>query len=83
MASDSIALSFVIPLYHSADTIGAVVRDTEEDLAVMGCIARAGFCRIEGCCVLRIEINRLVVIGERVRSEEESDIVGHGGNGHR
>ena len=33
--------------------IGAVVRDTEEDLAVMGCLSDAGFCRIEGCCVLR------------------------------
>jgi len=33
--------------------VGAVVRDTEEDLAVMGCLAEAGFCRIEGCCVLR------------------------------
>jgi len=33
--------------------IGAVVRNTEKDLAVMGCLSRAGFCRIEGCCVLR------------------------------
>lgn len=33
--------------------IGAVVRDTEEDLAVMGCLGQTGFCRIEGCCVLR------------------------------
>lgn len=33
--------------------IGAVVRDIEEDLAVMGCLSGAGFCRIEGCCVLR------------------------------
>ena len=33
--------------------VGAVVRQTEEDLAVMGCLAEAGFCRIEGCCVLR------------------------------
>ena len=33
--------------------VGAVVRETEEDLAVMGCLAEAGFCRIEGCCVLR------------------------------
>ena len=33
--------------------VGAVVRDTEEDLAVMGCLAEVGFCRIEGCCVLR------------------------------
>ena len=35
MASDSIALSFVIPLYHSADTIGAVVREIE-GLAIAG-----------------------------------------------
>ena len=33
--------------------VGAVVRDTEEDFAVMGCLAESGFCRIEGCCVLR------------------------------
>jgi Rrf2 family transcriptional regulator, nitric oxide-sensitive transcriptional repressor len=33
--------------------IGAVVRETEEDLAVMGCLAETGFCRIEECCVLR------------------------------
>ena len=29
------------------------MRETEEDLAVMGCLAETGFCRIEGCCVLR------------------------------
>ncbi|HEY3912040.1 MAG TPA: Rrf2 family transcriptional regulator [Stellaceae bacterium] len=34
-------------------SVGAVVRDTEEELAVMGCLAGSGFCRIEGCCVLR------------------------------
>ena len=33
--------------------VGAVVRETEEDLAVMGCLTESGFCRIEGCCVLR------------------------------
>jgi Rrf2 family transcriptional regulator, nitric oxide-sensitive transcriptional repressor len=33
--------------------VGAVVRETEEDLAVMGCLSESGFCRIEGCCVLR------------------------------
>ena len=33
--------------------VGAVVRETEEDLSVMGCLAEIGFCRIEGCCVLR------------------------------
>src|ERR1700730_5515559 len=33
--------------------VGAVVRETEEDLAVMGCLAETGFCRIEGCCILR------------------------------
>ncbi|MDA8252107.1 MAG: Rrf2 family transcriptional regulator [Alphaproteobacteria bacterium] len=33
--------------------VGAVVRETEEDLAVMGCLGRTGFCRIEACCVLR------------------------------
>ncbi len=33
--------------------VGEVVRQTEGDLAVMGCLATDGFCRIEGCCVLR------------------------------
>jgi Rrf2 family transcriptional regulator, nitric oxide-sensitive transcriptional repressor len=33
--------------------VGTVVRDTEEDLAVMGCLAETGFCRLEGCCELR------------------------------
>ena len=33
--------------------VGAVVRETEDDLAVMGCLGETGFCRIEGCCVLR------------------------------
>jgi Rrf2 family transcriptional regulator, nitric oxide-sensitive transcriptional repressor len=33
--------------------VGAVVRATEDDLAVMGCLAETGFCRIEGSCVLR------------------------------
>jgi Rrf2 family transcriptional regulator, nitric oxide-sensitive transcriptional repressor len=34
--------------------VGAVVRDMEEELAVLGCLRpAAGYCRIEGCCVLR------------------------------
>ena len=37
--------------------VGAVMRDMKEDLAVMGCLSgpgsEPGFCRIEGCCVLR------------------------------
>ncbi len=33
--------------------VGVVVRETEDDLAVMGCLGETGFCRIEGCCVLR------------------------------
>jgi Rrf2 family nitric oxide-sensitive transcriptional repressor len=33
--------------------VGAIVRETEEDLAVMGCLAETGFGRIERCCVLR------------------------------
>lgn len=33
--------------------VGAVVRETEEDFAVMGCLAEQDFCRIETCCVLR------------------------------
>ena len=37
----------------SAIRVGAVVRDTEEELAVMGCLSSPGFCRIERCCVLQ------------------------------
>ncbi|HWG76228.1 MAG TPA: Rrf2 family transcriptional regulator [Steroidobacteraceae bacterium] len=33
--------------------VGAVVRDMEDDLAVMGCFAEPGFCRIQRCCVLQ------------------------------
>lgn len=33
--------------------IGQVVRDIEDDLAVIGCLGRAGYCRIERACVLR------------------------------
>jgi Rrf2 family nitric oxide-sensitive transcriptional repressor len=38
--------------------VGAVVRATEDDLAVMGCLGATGFCRIEGCCVLRQALRR-------------------------
>jgi Rrf2 family nitric oxide-sensitive transcriptional repressor len=35
-------------------SVGAVVRDMGEALAVLGCLrAGGGDCRIEGCCVLR------------------------------
>ena len=35
-------------------SVGAVVRDMEDELAVVGCLqGRAGYCRIEECCVLR------------------------------
>jgi Rrf2 family nitric oxide-sensitive transcriptional repressor len=34
--------------------VGAVVRDTEEELGIVGCLQDAGtFCRIESACVLR------------------------------
>jgi Rrf2 family nitric oxide-sensitive transcriptional repressor len=34
--------------------VGAVVRDMEEELAVLGCLqGDEGYCRIEQCCVLR------------------------------
>jgi len=41
--------------------VGTVVRETEEDLAVMGCLAASGFCRIEGCCVLRRALRQATV----------------------
>jgi Rrf2 family nitric oxide-sensitive transcriptional repressor len=44
----------------AAIRIGAVVRDMEEELGVLGCLSRSpadgalpGYCRIEGGCVLR------------------------------
>jgi len=33
--------------------VGAVVRDMEDDLAIMRCLAQPDFCRIQGCCVLQ------------------------------
>ena len=34
--------------------VGAVVRDMEQELGVLGCLqGEAGYCRIEECCVLR------------------------------
>ena len=33
--------------------IGQIVRDTEDRLDVIGCLSRAGFCRIQRACVLR------------------------------
>ncbi len=34
--------------------VGAVVRDMEEELGVLGCLqGEKNFCRIENCCVLR------------------------------
>jgi len=40
--------------------VADVVRDTEADFAVMGCLAQTGFCRIEGCCVLRRALHEAV-----------------------
>lgn len=35
-------------------TVGAVVRDMEPELGVLGCLqGKAGYCRIEECCILR------------------------------
>ncbi|HLI10008.1 MAG TPA: Rrf2 family transcriptional regulator [Alphaproteobacteria bacterium] len=36
--------------------IGAVVRDTEEDLAVVGCLQQEGYCPIERVCELRLAL---------------------------
>jgi Rrf2 family transcriptional regulator, nitric oxide-sensitive transcriptional repressor len=33
--------------------VGAVVRDMEEELDVIGCLESEGYCRIEQCCVLK------------------------------
>jgi Rrf2 family nitric oxide-sensitive transcriptional repressor len=42
--------------------IGAVVRATEEDLAVLGCLGQPDFCRIQGICALK------GVLGEATRA---------------
>ena len=34
-------------------TVGQVVRDTEDDLQILGCFGEIGYCRIERVCVLR------------------------------
>ena len=35
-------------------TVGAVVRDMEQELGILGCLHNEpGYCRIEECCVLR------------------------------
>lgn len=36
-----------------AINIGQVVRDTEDDLEILGCFGPVGYCRIEQVCVLR------------------------------
>jgi Rrf2 family transcriptional regulator, nitric oxide-sensitive transcriptional repressor len=36
--------------------VGAVVRDMEEQLAVLGCLESDGYCRIQQCCVLKIAL---------------------------
>ncbi len=33
--------------------LGAVVRDMEEELNVLGCLDGEGYCRIQQCCVLK------------------------------
>ncbi len=33
--------------------VGAVVRDLEEDLAIVGCMQQSDYCPIEGACILR------------------------------
>jgi Rrf2 family transcriptional regulator, nitric oxide-sensitive transcriptional repressor len=33
--------------------VGAVVRDMEEELDVLGCLEGEGYCRIQQCCVLK------------------------------
>jgi Rrf2 family nitric oxide-sensitive transcriptional repressor len=33
--------------------VGEVVRHFEDELAVMGCFVDGGFCRLDGCCVLK------------------------------
>jgi Rrf2 family transcriptional regulator, nitric oxide-sensitive transcriptional repressor len=33
--------------------IGQVVRDTEDQLEILGCLRREGYCRIERACILR------------------------------
>ncbi len=43
-------------------TVGGVVRAMEGDLAVLGCLGKESFCRIQGACVLK------GVLGEATRA---------------
>jgi Rrf2 family transcriptional regulator, nitric oxide-sensitive transcriptional repressor len=38
--------------------IGEVVRDTEDDLDILGCFGPPGYCRIERVCVLRTAVGQ-------------------------
>jgi Rrf2 family transcriptional regulator, nitric oxide-sensitive transcriptional repressor len=40
--------------------IGAVVREIEDDLDVIGCLGSTGYCRIERVCVLRCAVRDAV-----------------------
>jgi Rrf2 family transcriptional regulator, nitric oxide-sensitive transcriptional repressor len=40
--------------------IGRVVRETEDELAVLGCLTGTGYCRIERVCVLRCAVRDAV-----------------------
>jgi Rrf2 family nitric oxide-sensitive transcriptional repressor len=42
-------------------SVGAVVRDMEEELAVVGCLQHTGFCRIQPACVLRSALQEATV----------------------
>src|SRR6185437_11679963 len=33
--------------------VGAIIRDVEQELRVMGCLQKPGYCRIQPACILR------------------------------
>jgi len=44
---------FRLMLKPSQINVGAVVRDMEEELAVVGCLQQTNYCRIQEACILR------------------------------
>jgi Rrf2 family nitric oxide-sensitive transcriptional repressor len=41
--------------------VGEVIRDMEDELAVVGCLQQTGFCRIQPACALRSALQEATV----------------------
>jgi Rrf2 family transcriptional regulator, nitric oxide-sensitive transcriptional repressor len=47
--------------------VGRVVRDTEDQLGVIGCLDHSGFCQIERVCVLRDASDAFLAVSSLLR----------------